>query len=307
MTHQATQTAVTTISDLDNSFGELDQLLGDNIKQVDDLGNTLKDLMVEHWDQIEDGSPLIGLALYALPIFLFGASLVGGAARSTFPSPSAFPSSTVPIELLLEQHSHAAAPPRHKITRVRSALLWPPRGKPLPPECPREAAAALWLWRPRTVADATASGDPGGGLMAGCARKHGSGKTARCCNGLGVFATGGAWVGTSLCGVVLIVIGLVLLMFSAIVYDSGSLMVSLSDPGTAFAGAERCLLYQNEPFSDANIPAGSKGLTQGFDNNNDGVLDGSLPFCTIIRGCMAAWSKKGALARSSSCGHLPLA
>ena len=125
--------------------------------------------------------------------------------------------------------------------------------------------------------------------MAICGWKRDSSKGARCCQGLGVFTTGCGWVGTSLCGVALLVIGSVMLLFTAIVYDSSSLMGSLSDPVTTLVGAERCLLFNNEPFSDTNVPPGASGMKYGFDNNNDGVADGSLPFCTIFKGCMTAW------------------
>merc|ERR1719223_2346912 len=46
----------------------------------------------------------------------------------------------------------------------------------------------------------------GGACMVVCARKPGAGKCARCCKAFGVFASGGAWVGTSLCGIALLVI-----------------------------------------------------------------------------------------------------
>ena len=114
---------------------------------------------------------------------------------------------------------------------------------------------------------------------------------ARCCHGFGVFVTGGAWVGTSLYGVALLVIGSIMLLFAAMIFDFGSLMGSLKAPATTLVGADRCLLYSNEPFSATNVPPGSKGLTFGFDNDNDGVVDSSLNLCAILQGCMAAWPK----------------
>ena len=123
--------------------------------------------------------------------------------------------------------------------------------------------------------------------MAVCARKQSAGKAARCCHGFGVFASGGAWVGTSLCGVALLVIGSILLLFAALILDVGSLMGSLPDPATTLVGAEQCLLYSNAPFKDTNVPAGSSGLTFGFDNDNDGVAESSLALCAVIKGCMA--------------------
>ena len=123
--------------------------------------------------------------------------------------------------------------------------------------------------------------------MAVGARKQSAGKAARCCHGFGVFASGGAWVGTSLCGVALLVIGSILLLFAALILDVGSLMGSLPDPATTLVGAEQCLLYSNSPFKDTNVPAGSSGLTFGFDNDNDGVAESSLALCAVIKGCMA--------------------
>ena len=122
--------------------------------------------------------------------------------------------------------------------------------------------------------------------MAVCARKQSASKAARCCHGFGVFASGGAWVGTSLCGVALLVIGSIILLFAALIFDSGSLMGSLPDPVTTLVGAERCLLYSNAPFKDTNIPSGSSGMTFGFDNNNDGVAESSLALCAVVKGCM---------------------
>lgn len=81
MTHQATQTASQTTSDLDKSFGELDKLLADGIKQTNDLGNDLKKSMEEQWDSLSNFSPVIGLALFAFPLFLFVLALLGSAAR----------------------------------------------------------------------------------------------------------------------------------------------------------------------------------------------------------------------------------
>ena len=123
--------------------------------------------------------------------------------------------------------------------------------------------------------------------MAVCARKQSAGKAARCCHGFGVFASGGAWVGTSLCGVALLVIGSIMLIFAALILDVGSLMGSLPDPATTLVGAEQCLLYSNAPFKNTNVPAGSSGLTFGFDNDKDGVAESSLALCAIVKGCMA--------------------
>jgi hypothetical protein len=143
------------------------------------------------------------------------------------------------------------------------------------------------LWRPPKAADATVFGHPGGCCMALCARKQSAGKAARCCHGCGVFASGGAWVGTSLCGVALLVIGTMVLLFSALIFDFGALMGSLPDPATTLVGAERCLLYSNSPGKETNVPAGSSGMTFGFDNDNDGVVESSLALCAVVKGCMA--------------------
>merc|ERR1719272_1691774 len=151
----------------------------------------VKKLMKDNWDNISNFAPLIGIALFALTLFLFVVALVGG------------------------------------------------------------------------------------GCMAVCARKQSASKAARCCHGFGVFASGGAWVGTSLCGVALLVIGSIILLFAALIFDFGSLI-----------GADRCLLYSNAPFKDTNIPSGSSGMTFGFDNNNDGVAESSLALCAVVKGCM---------------------
>jgi len=198
----ATEAASQTTASLDTSFVEFKKLLADNVNQADNLGNDVKNLMKEHWDSITNFSPLLGLGLFALTLFLFAAALVGG------------------------------------------------------------------------------------GCMAVCARKQSAGKAARCCHGFGVFASGGAWVGTSLCGVALLVIGSILLLFAALILDVGSLMGSLPDPATTLVGAEQCLLYSNAPFKDTNVPAGSSGLTFGFDNDNDGVAESSLALCAVVKGCM---------------------
>ena len=55
--------------------------------------------------------------------------------------------------------------------------------------------------------------------------------------GFGVFASGGAWVGTSLCGIALLVIGSIILVLATLIFDVGSLMGSLADPATTLVGA----------------------------------------------------------------------
>ena len=85
LAHQATETASQTTADLDTSFEEFNKLLADGVKQTDDLGNDVKELMKEHWDNITNFAPLIGLALFALTLFLFAAALVGGGAWLTCP------------------------------------------------------------------------------------------------------------------------------------------------------------------------------------------------------------------------------
>ena len=84
------------------------------------------------------------------------------------------------------------------------------------------------LWRPLKAADAIAFGHPGGGCMAVCARKQSASKAARCCHGFGVFASGGAWVGTSLCGVALLVIGSFILLFAALIFSAASVKKSVT-------------------------------------------------------------------------------
>ena len=123
--------------------------------------------------------------------------------------------------------------------------------------------------------------------MVVCARKPGAGKCARCCKGFGVFASGGAWVGTSLCGIALLVIGSIILVLATLIFDVGSLMGSLADPATTLVGADRCLLYSNSPFKDSNVPAGSSGMTIGFDNDKDGMAESSLDLCAVVKGCMS--------------------
>ena len=199
----AVDTASQTTADLDASFDEFDKVLADGVKQTDDLGNDVKKFMKEQWDNITNFAPLLGVALFALTLFLLAAALVGGA------------------------------------------------------------------------------------CMVVCARKPGAGKCARCCKGFGVFASGGAWVGTSLCGIALLVIGSIILVLATFIFDIGSLMGSLADPATTLVGADRCLLYSNSPFKDSNVPAGSSGMTIGFDNDKDGVAESSLDLCAVVKGCMS--------------------
>ena len=85
LAHQATETASQTTADLDASFEEFNKLLVDGVKQTDDLGNDVKKLMKDNWDNITNFAPLIGFAFFALTFFLFAVALVGGATWLTWP------------------------------------------------------------------------------------------------------------------------------------------------------------------------------------------------------------------------------
>ena len=85
LAHQATEAASQTTASLDTSFVEFKKLLADNVNQADNLGNDVKKLMKEQWDSITNFSPLLGLGLFALTLFLFAAALVGGGAWLTCP------------------------------------------------------------------------------------------------------------------------------------------------------------------------------------------------------------------------------
>ena len=124
LAHQATETAGKTTADLDTSFEEFNKLLADGVKQTDDLGNDVKKLMKEHWDSITNFSPLIGLALFALTLFLFAVALVGGAARLTCPG------SQPPTRPL-------AAPEAHPL--AQGGTLGP---RPLAPSVPKRGSGS---------------------------------------------------------------------------------------------------------------------------------------------------------------------
>ena len=124
LAHQATETASQTTADLDTSFEEFNKLLADGVKQTDDLGNDVKKLMKEHWDSITNFSPLIGLALFALTLFLFAVALVGGAAWLTCPG------SQPPTRPL-------AAPEAHPL-----AQGGPPGLRPLAPWVPKRGSGS---------------------------------------------------------------------------------------------------------------------------------------------------------------------
>ena len=91
-----------------------------------------------------------------------------------------------------------------------------------------------------------------------------------CASSVGVFLSGCAWVGYSLCSVLLLLACTFLVLVLAGLYDFGSVLKATADPNL-LVGELRCAAPWNGEYRAAGQMAGA---TIFFDRDGDGASDG---------------------------------
>ena len=109
-----------------------------------------------------------------------------------------------------------------------------------------------------------------------------SAHTDSCRSRTGVLLSGCAWVGASLCSVLLLLVCTGLLLALVTLHDVGSVLKATTDPN-ALIGDARCAAPWNDEFRAAGEMT---GLTIFLDTNGDDERDSGLNLCDVIEGCM---------------------
>lgn len=103
-----------------------------------------------------------------------------------------------------------------------------------------------------------------------------------CRSRAGVLLSGCAWVGSSVCSVLLLLLCTALVLALVTLFDVGSVLKATVDPN-ALIGEARCAAPWNDEFRAAGEMT---GLTLFLDTNGDGARDSGLNLCNVIESCM---------------------